>query len=93
MKTLSKENNIVSIKKCNVNFKLGIGTSCHKPNHVTMNQLNCYTKHIWIEYEGYWYLSSIVYSELDKLLNNMNKLYCKEQVVNFLLDNICISKS
>lgn len=83
--TLTKENNIVSVTKCGVTFKVGIGTLCDKPTSKNIqHRLKCYTNHIWFEYEGYWYQTRIRDCERKKKLNQINQLYSKEQVLEFL---------
>lgn len=87
--TLTKENNIVSVTKCGVTFKVGIGTLCDKPTSKNIqHRLKCYTNHIWFEYEGYWYQTRIRDCEKEKKLNQINQLYSKEQVLEFLEKNL-----
>ena len=87
--TLTKENNIVSVTKCGVTFKVGIGTLCDKPiSKNIQHRLKCYTNHIWFEYEGYWYQTRIRDCEKEKKLNQINQLYSKEQVLEFLEKNL-----
>ena len=85
IKKLTRENNIVEVTKCGVVFKVGIGTLCDKPiSENIQHRLRCYTNHIWFEYEGYWYQTTIVYTEREQKLSQINKLYSKEQVFEFL---------
>lgn len=87
--TLTKENNIVSVTKCGITFKVGIGTLCDKPTSKNIqHRLKCYTNHIWFEYEGYWYQTKIRDCEKEKKLNQINQLYSKEQVLEFLEKNL-----
>ena len=87
--TLTKENNIVSVTKCGVTFKVGIGTLCDNPTSKNIqHRLKCYTNHIWFEYEGYWYQTRIRDCEREKKLNQINQLYSKEQVLEFLEKNL-----
>lgn len=87
--TLTKENNIVSVTKCGITFKVGIGTLCDKPTSKNIqHRLKCYTNHIWFEYEGYWYQTRIRDCEKEKKLNQINQLYSKEQVLEFLEKNL-----
>lgn len=87
--TLTKENNIVSVTKCGITFKVGIGTLCDKPTSKDIqHRLRCYTNHIWFEYEGYWYQTRIRDCEREKKLNKINQLYSKEQVLEFLEKNL-----
>jgi hypothetical protein len=83
--TLTKENNIVSVDKCGVTFKVGIGTLCDSPiSKNIQHRLKCYINYIWFEYENYWYLTKIVYTERENKLSQINQLYSKEQVFDFL---------
>lgn len=89
IKNLTRENNIVEVTKCGVVFKVGIGTLCDKPiSENIQHRLRCYTNHIWFEYEGYWYQTKIRDCEREQKLNQINQLYSKEQVFEFLEKNL-----
>lgn len=84
----------IKIKKFDSMVNIGVGILTKNPDIVSKSELQCYDKRIWVQYEGYWYLTKLHYcllEHIDFAIAIKDKTYCREQLLERVMAVICIN--